>query len=792
MSWEFASGDVLAHYRVLSPLGAGAMGQVYLAVDTRLGRRLALKVLSRQAHGDEERMGRFEREARAISALNHPNILTIYDVGQADGLQFIATEYIDGVTLRALLERGRLSVGTSLEIAIQVAQALAAAHDAGVIHRDLKPENVMIRPDGYVKVLDFGVAKLVGEGWLAAGAEATTRLVGTTAGLVLGTFSYMAPEQARGRDLDARADLFSLGVLLYEMLVGTTPFRGESPADVIGALLLLDPPPLRDVAGVPDALDRVVARALRKDPDERYQTCGELLQDLRALAHGLEPGNETDRGVLPVVAEDGDLPRRVSAVARATRIGRRRRRARGRIDSLAVLPLVNAGDDKELDYFSDGLTESLIDNLSQLPRLRVMARSTVFRYQGQRADPRAVGRDLDVQVVLTGRVSQQGGAFVVGAELVDVEDGSRLWGTSVTRPASDAFVLLAAISEEITSALRLRLTPAQKKRLVKQHTVNAEAYQLYMRGRYFLNQRTGQALASARTLFERAVAADSKYALAYAGLADCCSLIAVTHRSSSSDAVIEEARGAATRALALDEGLAEAHASLAFIKFRFDWHWAGAEALFARSVRLNPGHAPSRQWYAMYLASRSRFDAALAEMRRALDLDPLSLIIQTGIGRVLHFAGRYDEAIVHYDRVLQANPEFGQAHVDLALSRMARQELAEARAALDRAESLLGPVSTILLLRICCAAREGRVVEGRAGFDQLRQRYDAGGAGADDLAMAAAALRDWQEARSWLAEACTRRAPFLVYVDVEPAMAPLLEDADCRALLRRHGFDAGA
>jgi serine/threonine-protein kinase len=468
----------------------------------------------------------------------------------------------------------------------------------------------------------------------------------------------------------------------------------------------------------------------------------------------------------------------------------RRRRARRVIRSLAVLPLMNHSGDAELDYFGDGLTESLINNLSQIPRLRVMARSTVFGYKGQSLDPRTIGRQLDVQAVLTGHVVQRAGAFVVGAELVDVDDGSRLWGTVLNRRVADGFVLQAEMSEELTNALRLRLSRNERKRLGKQHTLNAEAYQLYLRGRYFLNDRTGDALKHARTLFERAVDEDPRYALAHAGLADCCSLIAVSLRASSGSSLIEQARAAAFKALQLDEGLAEAHASLAFIKFRFEWDWVGAEAEFNWALALNPGHAPSRQWHAMFLASRSRFDEALAEMKRALDLDPLSLIIQSGIGRILHFAGRLDEALLQYEHVLQTNPRFAQAHIDLALTKMALGELEAARTALGRAREILGDVSTIVLLEACCAAREGRLDDARAAFRSLQEAYDKGACGADDLAMLAAVLGEWNAALRWLTEACAQRAPFLGYVDVEPAMSALLENSDCRALLRQHGFRA--
>ncbi len=767
------------------------MAQVYLAEDIRLGRQLALKVLSHRAVQDEERMRRFELEARAISALNHPNILTIYDVGHVGSTQFLATEYIDGVTLRSLLNRGPLGVANALDIAIQIAQAVAAAHDAGVVHRDLKPENVMVRADGYVKVLDFGLAKLTAPLPFAGDSDAATQLVETKEGLVMGTFTYMAPEQARGADLDARADLFALGVLLYEMLEGRTPFQGGTAVDLVGALLFVEPPRIARPE-VPEALATIVMTALRKDRNDRYQTCAALLQDLRlqarllvSSADGPASASSTGSGVTPAPS-----PRIDSAAPAPAARAPRRRRGRGSITSLAVLPLVNQIRDEQLDYFSDGLTESLINNLSQLPKLRVMARSTVFRYKGQEPDPQEVGRRLGVHAVLTGHVEQHGDSFIVGVELVNVDDGTQLWGARLNRRRSDLFTLQAELSQELTGALRVRLTGDERRRLEKRHTVSAEAYQLYLRGRYFLNNRTGDALRQARALFERAVAEDPSYALAYAGLADCCSLTAVSFRGASGVGLIEQGRAAAMKALELDPGLADGHASLAFISFRFDWDWSAAEAEFARALDLNPGHAPSRQWYAMYLAARRRFGAALIEMGRALELDPLSLIIRSGIGRILHFAGRLDEAIHQYEHVLQTNPNFGQGRIDLALTRMAKGELDAARAELDRAEAVLGDLSTILLLRACCDARQGREPEARHAFVALRARYDRGAAGADDLAMLAAVLGDWQDALVWLTEACAQRSPFLGYVDVEPAMQPLLADPRCRAVLQSHGFDA--
>jgi serine/threonine-protein kinase len=794
MAWALAAGDVLAHYRVVSPLGTGGMGQVYLAEDLRLGRRLALKVLTPRARREEDLLHRFEREARTVSALNHPNILTIYDVGQSGETHFIATEFIEGVTLRSVIAQGPLSIRRAVEIAMQVTQALSAAHGAGVVHRDLKPENVMIRADGYVKVLDFGLAKLVGADAWSAHPESPTQLADTNEGVVLGTFNYMAPEQARGGDLDARADVFALGILLHEMLVGEPPFKGPTAADVVGAVLFRDPDPVSSFVDAPPQVDRLVAACLQKNRDERLPSCAAVLAELRALARTLEWQDDSDRSpripssVVSAASVAGDVrsSRRGSAIAPA----RPRKRSTRTIGSLAVLPFTNRGHDDDLEYLGDGLTESLINSLSQLPRLRVMARSTVFRYKGRYADPRAVGRDLQVQAVLMGHVSQRGTALTVSAELVNAEDGSQIWGTSVARATSDVSVVQGEISRELTSALRLRLTGEQKQRVGKRHTASAEAYQLYLRGRYFLNMRTGDALANARTLFEHAIAADDRYALAHAGLADCCALLAVSLRTHAVGALIEQARAAASRALELDDRLPDGHASMAFVKFRFDWEWDAAEQEFATALDLSPGHAPSRQWHAMFLASRARFEPALAEMSRALELDPLSLVIQSGIGRILHFAGRLDEAVRQYGHVLQTNPDFGQARVDLALTEMARGDLAAARDQLARAEQSLGAVSTIVLLRGCCAVREGNVDEGRAAFASLLDRYHAGSAGADDLALMAAVLGDGTPALAWLMEACARRSPFLGYVDVEPAMAALILDPDCREVLRRHGFTA--
>jgi serine/threonine-protein kinase len=454
-----------------------------------------------------------------------------------------------------------------------------------------------------------------------------------------------------------------------------------------------------------------------------------------------------------------------------------------------VLPIASDREQPDHQYIADGLAESLINSLSQMPRLRVMARSTVVRCcNSDPGDPRAIGRELGVQAVLTGRLTQRGETFAMSAALIDVEDGSQLWGTILHRTSVDLFTLQADLAHELTAALSVRLTREQKQRLARRHSANASAYRLYLRARYLCNQRTRAALEEAQVLLERAVTEDPEYALAYAALADCCSLLAASLRPASIGSTIRRAREAALKSLALDDGLAEGHASLAFIAFRFDWDWPRAEAEFERALALNPGHAQTRQWHAMFLAARSRLDAALAEMRVALELDPLSLVVQTGIGRILHFARRFDEAIAQYEHVLETNPSFGQAYLDLALTRLATGEIAAARACLDRAEHLTGRVSTILVVRGACAAREGRVDEARSILAELQSWSVSTDAGVGDLACLAAMLGDWDLARPWLREACALRAPFIAYVDVEPALTPLLDDPEARALLRPYGF----
>jgi eukaryotic-like serine/threonine-protein kinase len=799
-------GRTISHYRIIEELGAGGMGQVYLAEDVRLGRKLAVKVLSPKLVADEERVRRFGQEARAASALNHPNILTIHDIGQAGDIHFIATEFVNGETLRARLERGRLELVDILEIAIQTGSALAAAHDAGIVHRDVKPENVMVRPDGYVKVLDFGLAKLTVSGFASAITDGLTRsIMETNPGVVVGTFSYMSPEQARGGAIDARGDIFSLGVVLYEMIAGRLPFVGATPADVLGAILYVEPIPISLVSPLPETLARVVGRAISKPPEARYQTMGDLVADLRAVRAQIERGSMGAAGSLPSDSVSGHLASDVSSASQtgetqptkpsdiATRSGAapvRRRTAKRRIDSLAVLPLENASQDPEMEYLSDGITETMINTLSQLPKLRVMARSTVFRYKGRTQEPQAIGQDLSVRAVLTGRVLHRGDMLVIGAELVDVEDGSQIWGGQFTRRLSGIFELQEEISNEMADRLRLSLTGDQKKRLAKPATREVEAYQAYLKGRYLLNQRTAESFAKAVEHFDRAIKSDARYAAAYAGLGETYALSAALNFGllSSRPEEIRRARAAAAMALELEETLADGHALLAFIRFRFDWDWTGAEREFKRALELNPGHAPSRHAYAMFLASRGRLDEALLEMRNAQQLDPLSSIVASGIGRMHHFARRFDEAIAQYRHVMQTDPAFTRVAFDLGLTLLAKGAYDEAFEELKKG----GNQPFGLMLTSIGHALAGHRERASAAIGQLEEYARAGRTGHDELAMIYAAIGESKRASELLARACDERAAALAYAGVEPLMQFLRSDAECRAVLERAGLIAPA
>ncbi len=715
--------QTISHYRILSKLGVGGMGEVYLAEDERLGRRVALKLLPARFTQDPERVRRFAHEARSVGALNHPNILTIYEIGQADtdsgGVHYIAMEYVEGQTIRQAIAHRRMKLEEALEVAIQAVNALVAAHGAGIAHRDIKPENIMLRPDGYVKVLDFGLAKLAENSFFRSydptvtqaeteGAPlgdpfATAQGIGgspnTSPGVILGTVSYMSPEQARGQKVDVRTDIFSFGIVLYEMIAGRAPFEGKSTGDMLVAILDREPPPLaRYVSKAPDELEWIVAKALAKDREDRYQSAKSLLNDLKRVQKRVQLGDEfdaePDSGPLRTrpfdafpSAAPGDSGRHSTASDSGRTSSDSRKLVRA-LDSLAVLPFSNAGSGQDMVYLSEAIPESLIFNLSRLPQLRVKAWSTVARYRNRETDALEIGRELEARAVLTARMFQFGDNLIVKAELVDTEDGSQIWGAQYQRKLDDLFSIEQELAREICEHLKLRLSEEQRARLTRRYTENAEAYQHYLRGRYYWHQRSGPGLKKAIEHFNAAIKLDDEYALAYSGLADCFILLGV-YGAAPPRVIMPKAKDAAEKALLIDEHLADPHASLGAFHCWYTWDWIEAERRFKRALELNPAYTNGYHWYAsIFLLARNRFDEAMEMERKALELEPMTMVIRASFTWIHYQARRYEEAVTSGYETVEIEPNFalGRFYLGISLAQLRRYD--EAIEQLKRAAEL--------------------------------------------------------------------------------------------------------
>jgi len=609
----YASGARIGPYEILAPLGAGGMGEVYRARDTRLGRDVAVKVLPAAFSVDPDRLRRFQQEARAASALNHPNILTIYDVGEQEGSPYVVSELLEGETLRERLAGAALPVRKAMDYGIQIAEGLAAAHEKGIVHRDLKPENLFVTKDGRVKILDFGLAKLTRPEASGPLTEAPTATAGTEPGLVMGTVGYMSPEQVRGQAADHRSDIFAFGAILYEMLAGRRAFGGASAADTMSAILKEEPGFAPTHPDASPALEQIVRRCLEKSPGERFQSARDLAFALNNLsvpgAPSVSPRVSVRWGRLALWAVVC-----VGAVLLVLFYGRGRKP----IDSLAVLPFVNASADPETEYLGDGITESLINSLSRLPNLRVISRASVFRYKGKDQDPGAVARELGVRAVVTGRVTQRGDMLSIGTELVDTRDNRQLWGERYNRKFADVLAVQEEIAKQISENLRLRLTGEEQTRLAKRATANPAAYQAYLKGFHHTRQFTKEGIEKGMEYFRQALALDPKYAPAYAGLAYSYEWLCDWYAAPKE--VVPAAMEAARKALELDPSLAEAHWILAWAKFTYDYDWTGAEQEFRRAIELNPADSVARSWYGLCLGALGRFEPGLQEIKRALEL----------------------------------------------------------------------------------------------------------------------------------------------------------------------------
>src|SRR5437016_4311653 len=840
------ANSTISHYRIVSKIGAGGMGEVYLAQDTKLDRRVALKILPADVASNRDRMERFVREAKSAAALSHPNIAQIFEIGEHEGTHFIAMEFVEGVTLREKIHRERPELSKLLRCLQHVAEGLAKAHAAGIVHRDLKPDNIMITQDGHAKILDFGLAKLI-EPQLTEAAEgenfgdAATAIMQqhSTPGVIMGTVGYMSPEQAQGKtnEIDQRSDIFSFGCILFEAATSRKPFEGDSVVKSLHSLIYEPAPQIKDLnPSAPADLQRIVRRCLAKDKEERYQTIKEVAIELKELRREMAgagtdttvppPSKATTSGVPnvastgrqsldPAIGDQSSSPstrassaeylvagirqhKLTLAIALAVLVGGvalvaftlRGRSANPAIKSIAVMPFVNEGGNAELEYLSDGMTETLISSLSQLPNLNVKARSSVFRYKGKETNPQTVGKELNVQAVLNGRVAQHGDQLTLTLELVDVQTENVIWGEQYNRKQSDLISLQSEIARDVSSKLKLKLSGADEQKLNRVYTTNPEAYQLYLKGRFYWNKLTPKDVRQSLDFYQQAIDKDPAFALAYVGISDTYMLLGIPDVMLGvipPQESVRKARNAADKALEIDPTLAEAYASRAHVKWK-GRDWAGADEDFRHSIEMNGNYSNAHRFYAIYLVCMGRSEEAVREARRAEELEPLSVSVKAHLVFIFYFARRYDEAIEAGKKTIELDATSPVAHQRLGSAYEQKGMFPEAIAEFQKAVD----GSNRIQLAVACLAHAfalaGKRAEAEKLLAELRERSGREYVSSYLIAEIYVALGEKEAAFKSLDKAYDERSIDLVLAKVDPRLDPLREDPRFAELVKRVGL----